>query len=265
MAYKYALAMVGPTTTGKTDIAFEIARRVGGEVVNLDLYYLYDGFSIASGLSDTLKLHRSTGVPIHLYQVLGPKDPYPTNEEYAGMVNRVVIDILKRGKLPIIEGCSLRYAKELLINSPHHHMYSTVVGLKWPDVDGDPGDINEECRHRIMDRISNRLEFMIEAGALDEIDKDYPRYYAHRLPWDDVIITPLVTFSVDYIRKYLVREHADTLKEVKAQIVEGYYQYVIDDFWAFMGLFGQLDNATWVSHDTSDSEATITEIIDMLE
>jgi tRNA dimethylallyltransferase len=60
------LAVVGPTAAGKSDLAIELAHRVGGEIVNADSMQLYRGMDIG-----TAKLHRDEqrGVPHHMLDI----------------------------------------------------------------------------------------------------------------------------------------------------------------------------------------------------
>ena len=48
------IVILGPTTVGKTDVAFELARRVGAEIINADKFYLYDAMPAVTGQSDEI-------------------------------------------------------------------------------------------------------------------------------------------------------------------------------------------------------------------
>ena len=78
-----AITIIGPNGVGQTAIAFELARRLGGEVINLDKIYLFKYFPISSGLSDTL---REKDIQIHLYELLEPDQDIIPGNVYAEMV-----------------------------------------------------------------------------------------------------------------------------------------------------------------------------------
>src|SRR3989344_3752226 len=89
-----AIAIIGPNGVGKTAVAFEIARRIGGEVINLDKIYTFKGFNVSSGLSDTLK---QKGVKRHLYEILEPDQKIIPPEDYAKMVYATCTQIIFQG------------------------------------------------------------------------------------------------------------------------------------------------------------------------
>jgi len=56
MKYSKAIAIIGQTSIGKTDVAIQFAKNVGvGEMVNMDKIFLFKHFRISSGLADLLK------------------------------------------------------------------------------------------------------------------------------------------------------------------------------------------------------------------
>ena len=90
--------MVGPTTVGKTEVAFEVARRRSGQIINGDRFYLYRGFEQSTGLSDELN---EPDVRVHLYQLLEPTQrPYKAGR-YIRRVKQAASSILSQGDLPL--------------------------------------------------------------------------------------------------------------------------------------------------------------------
>ncbi len=99
----------GPTASGKSALALEIAAQLNGEIVNADAFQLYCGLEIVSAAPS---LEERTIVPHHLYGIL-----YPTEAADAGSYMRlakpVIEEIQSRGKTPIITGGSGLYLKFL--------------------------------------------------------------------------------------------------------------------------------------------------------
>ena len=99
----------GPTASGKSSLALETARRLGGEIVNADAFQLYRGLEIVSAApsADELAL-----VPHHLYGVLEPTDRADA-QRYVDLARPVIADLIARGKTPVITGGSGLYLKFL--------------------------------------------------------------------------------------------------------------------------------------------------------
>jgi tRNA dimethylallyltransferase len=66
------VAVVGPTATGKTALAVELARRLGGEVINADSMQLYRGMDIGTAKPD---ITERGGVPHHLLDLWHVREP----------------------------------------------------------------------------------------------------------------------------------------------------------------------------------------------
>lgn len=119
------LIILGPTATGKTDIGLYLAKKFNGELVACDSRQVYKGLDIGTGKlpSDpTYEVKRTgpcrsrweiDGIKIWMYDVVSPKKQY-TVADYVKDASRVVSDITKRGKLPIIVGGTGLYLKALL-------------------------------------------------------------------------------------------------------------------------------------------------------
>lgn len=99
----------GATASGKSAHAIELAKRVGGEVVNGDAFQLYRGIEVLSAAPDeTEKAH----LPHHLYGVLDPSDSCDAMR-YAEMAAAMINEIASRGKVPVVVGGSGLYLKFL--------------------------------------------------------------------------------------------------------------------------------------------------------
>lgn len=125
---KKLLVILGPTTTGKTDLALRLAKIFNGELVSCDSRQVYIGLDLGTGKlpslsagkdSKKLKLKKQKqfweidGVKVWMYDVIDPKKQY-TVANYIKQANRVIKDITKRCKLPIIVGGTGFYLKALL-------------------------------------------------------------------------------------------------------------------------------------------------------
>ena len=104
------IAIVGPTATGKSDLAVELALAVGGEVVNADAMQLYRGMDIGTA---KLTPEQRRGVPHHLIDVLEVTETASV-AAYQRQARAAVDDVLRRGGTPILVGGSGLYVAAVL-------------------------------------------------------------------------------------------------------------------------------------------------------
>ncbi|WP_282780890.1 tRNA (adenosine(37)-N6)-dimethylallyltransferase MiaA [Nocardia sp. CC201C] len=104
------VAVVGPTATGKSDLALELAQRLGGEIVNIDAMQLYRGMDIGTA---KLPVAQRRGIPHHQLDVLDVTE-YATVAAYQTAARADVEAIMARGHVPVIVGGSMMYVQALL-------------------------------------------------------------------------------------------------------------------------------------------------------
>jgi tRNA dimethylallyltransferase len=107
------IAVVGPTATGKSDLAVILARAFKGEVVSADSRQVYRGLDIGSGKVTKIEMR---GVPHHMLDIEDPKRVYNA-ERYRADASHAVVDILSRGRLPIICGGTGFYIDALVYDT----------------------------------------------------------------------------------------------------------------------------------------------------
>ncbi|WP_026421518.1 tRNA (adenosine(37)-N6)-dimethylallyltransferase MiaA [Actinokineospora inagensis] len=105
-----AVAVVGPTATGKSDLGIAIAERLGGEVVNADAMQLYRGMDI--GTAKVTPAERR-GVPHHLLDVLDVTETASV-AAYQRHARAVVEDLLARDRVPVLVGGSGLYVQAVV-------------------------------------------------------------------------------------------------------------------------------------------------------
>jgi tRNA dimethylallyltransferase len=104
------IAVVGPTATGKSALAIELALRLGGEVVNADAMQLYRGMDI--GTAKVTDPERR-GVPHHLLDVLEVTETASV-AAYQRQARAVMEELLAAGRVPILVGGSGLYIQAVL-------------------------------------------------------------------------------------------------------------------------------------------------------
>jgi tRNA dimethylallyltransferase len=102
--------IAGPTASGKSAIAIELAERIGGTIINADATQLYADLRILSARPSVADEAR---VPHRLYGVLDG-DAVASAARWAGMANAAIDDVLAAGRVPILAGGSGMYLSSLV-------------------------------------------------------------------------------------------------------------------------------------------------------
>ena len=116
------LVVGGPTATGKTALAVQLAQAFHGEIVGADARQVYRGLDIGTGKARTTELH---GIVHHLLDVASPDELFSVTQ-YAALAMEAIHDIQRRGKLPILVGGTGLYLR------------AVVDGLLPPEVPPQP-------------------------------------------------------------------------------------------------------------------------------
>lgn len=106
------IAIAGPTASGKTKMAIELAKEIDGEIVSADSRLVYKGFDIASAKPT---LEEREGIPHYLIDIVEPEYDYSV-ADYHDDAKNAIYDILSRGKTPIVAGGTGLYFRVLLEN-----------------------------------------------------------------------------------------------------------------------------------------------------
>lgn len=106
------VAVVGPTASGKSDLAVEICRRFGGEVVSADSMQIYKGMDIATAKPTE---EEKQNIPHHMMDFLDNTEDYSV-ALYQQAAAECIADIHLRGLLPVVCGGTGLYVDTLLNN-----------------------------------------------------------------------------------------------------------------------------------------------------
>ena len=104
------LAVVGPTASGKSALAIELAARLGGEIICCDSMQIYKQMDIGTAKPDAYELSEATH---HLFDFADPFESFSC-ADYIPLAERCVEDIAARGKLPIFCGGTGLYLDRFL-------------------------------------------------------------------------------------------------------------------------------------------------------
>lgn len=107
------IAVIGPTASGKTGLAVEIAKKFGGEVVSADSMQIYSELTVGTAKPTEKEME---GVPHHLIGHKSIDEEYSV-VDYVEEAKNVITDIFNRGKLPVLCGGTGLYVDSLLSNT----------------------------------------------------------------------------------------------------------------------------------------------------
>ena len=154
--------IAGPTASGKSALALELASRLDGEIVNADAFQLYAGLDVITAKPSAADFAR---VPHHLYGVL-PLSEACDAQRYHDLARPVIEEIASRGKTPFVVGGSGLYLKAL------------THGLA-PLPQGDAA-MREKLRQRpLEDKVAELLA--LDPAAATTVNLRNPRYVERAL------------------------------------------------------------------------------------
>ncbi|GHA69167.1 tRNA dimethylallyltransferase [Formosimonas limnophila] len=102
--------ILGPTASGKTAAALALAQIRDIEIISVDSALIYKGMDIGTAKPNATELAQ---VPHHLIDIIEPTQAYSA-AQFANDANRLIAEILERGKLPVLVGGTMLYVKALL-------------------------------------------------------------------------------------------------------------------------------------------------------
>ena len=129
MAKQPIIVVLGPTASGKTALAVELAKLYNGEVISADSMQIYRGMDILTAKPTE---EEKQGIKHHLMDFLEPETDFSV-ADYVKLANIAVDDISRRGKIPILTGGTGLYINSLIDN------------IKFDDTTGD-----KEYRERLL-------------------------------------------------------------------------------------------------------------------
>ncbi len=148
------VVILGPTSSGKSEVAIRLAKKFNGEIISADSRQVYRGMNMGTGkiLHDKFKVQSSKfkvnfysdGIRHYMIDIVSPKTEYNA-AKFKKAVDKIIPDILKRGKLPIICGGTGFWIKAIVDN------------VEFPKVKP-----NKELRNKLRNYSTKRLHKMLQ-------------------------------------------------------------------------------------------------------
>lgn len=165
------LIILGPTSTGKTDLALSLAKKFNGELISCDSRQVYKDLDIGTGKLPNLDVEvkkcdqfwELDGVKVWMYDVVDFKKQY-TVSDYVKDADEVLEKIIESGKLPIVVGGTGLYLKALLYGFDD---LSIPVNLR----------LRKQLETLTLQQLQNKLNKLssVKWKSLNNSDKNNPR------------------------------------------------------------------------------------------
>lgn len=155
------VCLLGPTASGKTDLAIEIARQRDCELISVDSALVYRGLDIGSAKPD---------YPHHLVDIRDPADVYSA-ADFVADATRLAADITARGKTPLLVGGTMLYFKAFLEGLAEMPAADPAIRADieqqaathgWPHIHAQLAAVDPESAARIHPNHSQRLSRALE-------------------------------------------------------------------------------------------------------
>lgn len=178
---KRIIAVVGPTASGKTARAIELAQARGGEIISVDSRQVYRMLDIGT---EKITQDQMQGIPHHLIDIRDPKDTYSAGD-FVEDATRLIEDITARGKIPILAGGTHFYFDALIYGLPeaspkNERLREELEQLSTEELvqrvrTSDPRRAERIDPHNRR-RLIRALEIINEHGTVPERSMSEPRY-----------------------------------------------------------------------------------------
>lgn len=232
-----AICLTGPTATGKTDLALELARSIPLEIVSVDSAMVYRGMDIGTAKPSA---EVRAAVPHHLIDIVDAADPYSAGRFLAD-ANAVIDAIVARGRLPLLVGGTLLYLRALrrgLAPLPEAdpglraELDREAEEQGWPALHARLAAVDPDAAARIApndrQRIQRALEVYLLAGRpLSVLQREARAASGHGsvtqedIPMLAVVPTDRARLAVRIERRFDAMVEAGLVKEVETLMARG--------------------------------------------
>lgn len=157
-----ALALMGPTAAGKTDLAIALHEHMQAEIISVDSALIYRGMNIGTAKPSAEELRRA---PHRLIDICDPAESYSA-ADFVRDAKRAMAEIVAAGRIPLLVGGTMLYFKALLEGlSPmppsdpaiRAAIEAEAASLGWPALHKELAKVDPECAARLHPNHSQRI------------------------------------------------------------------------------------------------------------
>ena len=156
------IVICGPTACGKTPTAIALAKMINGEIVSADSKQIYRGMDIGTAKP---AIAEREGIPHHLFDVAEPGEDFSA-KLFQQMATKVIDDIFKRGKTPILAGGTGFYINAAIYENALDRKEDEILQARYKA----QFFILHRDRAKLYEAINQRVETMIKQGLAAEVE-----------------------------------------------------------------------------------------------
>ena len=153
------VVICGPTASGKTSLSIELAKKIDGEIISCDSMQIYKDMNIGTAKVTKTEMQ---GIKHYLIDIISPEERYSV-ADYKKAAEKAIIEILEKGKTPIIVGGTGLYVDAL------------IYGIEYPNIEFD-----EKYRKQLENRVETE-----GLGALYEEAKKIDKQAVQKISSND--------------------------------------------------------------------------------
>ena len=166
-----ALVLLGPTASGKTSLALHLADRFPVEIISIDSALVYRDMNIGTAKPDAETLRQ---YPHHLINLIDPTEAYSV-ARFCADAHAAMADISARGKLPLLAGGTMLYAKALFEGlsalpvadaATRAELESRAAQIGWPAMHRELANVDPQTAQRLNPADSQRIQRALEVFQL---------------------------------------------------------------------------------------------------
>jgi tRNA dimethylallyltransferase len=162
-----AVCLMGPTASGKTDVAIQLCKRFPFEIISVDSALVYRGMDIGTAKPDAKTLRRT---PHRLVDIRDPEDAYSAGD-FVRDARREIMEIQAAGRVPLLVGGTMMYFRALtrgLADLPpaapgiRQEIDAAAENAGWPAMHAELASIDPQTAARLNPNDSQRIQRALE-------------------------------------------------------------------------------------------------------
>ena len=206
---QFAVCLMGPTASGKTDIAISLCKRFPFELISVDSALVYRGMNIGTAKPDAETLAR---VPHRLVDIRDPEEPYSAGD-FVRDAGAAMVDIFAAGRIPLLVGGTMLYFRALINGMAELPSADPAMRQQideeaekdgWPAMHERLREFDPELAARLNPNDSQRIQRGIEVYRLSGVALSEWQARGREEPAEQ---------GIDYVRVGLLPEPRSVLHE----------------------------------------------------
>jgi tRNA dimethylallyltransferase len=166
-----AYALLGPTASGKSSLAFALSRKLPLEIVSIDSAQVYRGMNIGTAKPTA---QERAAVPHHLIDVIDPDQSYSAGQ-WRDAAIRAITEIIGRGKIPLLVGGTMLYYRSLVAGldalpqadaALRAQLDAEAARRGWPALHAELEKVDSQTARRLAPNDSQRIQRALEVFRL---------------------------------------------------------------------------------------------------